>query len=100
MKNLHNPFVVQHTFIPLSKTGIMHGAKYTSKRYSGGIIGDISLVSTVKLESLEIHLRDLYDVKNEFSMQMILHPNMEFIRQRLIKGTESIPLNAESFGRN
>ena len=45
MKNLENPFVVHHNFIPLSKNGIMQGAKYISKRYSGGIIGDISLVS-------------------------------------------------------
>ena len=98
MKNLHDPFVVHHNFIPLSKKGIMHGAKYISKRYSGGIIGDISLVSINIVVSL--NLVYLYVVNNEFSVQTILNPNMEFITSRLRKGIERSPLNAESFGRN
>ena len=98
MKNLHDPFVVHHNFIPLSKKGIMHGAKYISKRYSGGIIGDISSVS--KMNDAFLIFVYVYVVNIEFSMQMILNPNIEFITQRLKKGIDSSPLNAESFGRN
>ena len=76
----------------------MHGAKYISKRYSGGIIGDISLVSGTGVVLTKIVY--VYVVKNELSMQTILNPNIEFITHRLRKGNESKPLNAESFGRN
>ena len=76
----------------------MHGAKYISKRYSGGIIGDISSVS--KVTDAFLIFVYVYVVNKEFSMQMILNPNIEFITQRLRKGIESSPLNAESFGRN
>ena len=76
----------------------MHGAKYISKRYSGDIIGDIS--SVFKMTDAFLIFVYVYVVNKEFSMQMILNPNIEFITQRLKKGIESSPLNAESFGRN
>ena len=98
MKNLHNPFVVHHNRIPLSKKGIMHGAKYTSNRYSGDIMGAISLVFIKSVVSLMFGC--LYVLNNELSRQIILNPNMEFIKQRLRKRIESTPLNAESSGRN
>ena len=39
-------------------------------------------------------------MKNALSMQIILNPNIELIRQRIIKGTDRTPLNAGSSGRN
>ena len=39
-------------------------------------------------------------MKNALSMHTILNPNIELIRKRLKKGTDSKPLKAESFGRN
>ena len=39
-------------------------------------------------------------MKNALSMQIILIPNIELIRQRIRKGTDRIPLNDESIGRN
>ena len=53
--------------LALSKNGIMHGARYFSKRYSGGIIGDISLVSITNLVLFMFWY--IYVVKNELSMQ-------------------------------
>ena len=39
-------------------------------------------------------------MKNIFSVQTILNPNIEFITHRLKNGIERSPLNAELFGRN
>ena len=39
-------------------------------------------------------------MKNADSIQIIRNPNIELIRKRLTKGTDSIPLNAELLGRN
>ena len=76
----------------------MHGARYNGKRYSGGIMGDMFLVS--KKNVVLFKLWYVYVVKSKLSMQIILNPNIEFITHRQRKGIESSPLNAELFGRN